>query len=87
MFDTDVNRRIILPLFRYPDCVRDYEIAVRSGSGWKTLIRESGNYFRRRVHKLENVSTDGLRLTVATTNGAGSARIYSLRVYNESRLS
>ncbi|MGH9666321.1 MAG: FAD-dependent oxidoreductase, partial [Bryobacteraceae bacterium] len=82
-FDTDVNRRIVLPLFRYPDCVRDYDIAVRAGAGWKTLAAESGNYFRRRIHRLEPVSTDRLRLNVTATNGTGEARIYSVRVYNE----
>lgn len=82
-FDTDVNRRIVLPLFRYPDCVRDYSVSIEEAGHWKTVLTEEGNYFRRRVHRLHPVSTTGLRLNVTATNGADTARIYSLRVYDE----
>jgi len=82
-FDTDVNRRITLPLFRYPECVSDYELAIDMKSGWNTVATETGNYFRRRVHRIEPVSSDGLRLGVTATNGARTARVYAIRVYNE----
>lgn len=84
-FDTDVNRRIVLPLFRYPDCVRDYQIAIEEGSAWKTVASESGNYFRRRVHHWDPVSATALRINIAATNGAPAARIYSVRVYELAR--
>ena len=83
-FDTDSNRRITLPLFRYPECVSDYELTIDTQGGWKTVAAEAGNYFRRRVHRIEPVSSDRLRLRMAATNGARTARVYAIRVYNES---
>ena len=81
-FDTDVNRRCTLPLFRYPDCVKRYEIAVWNGSGWKTVANEEENYSRRRVHNFSAVQADRLRITAHETNGAKSVRIYEIRVYD-----
>lgn len=82
-FDTDTNRRIPLPLFRYPECVKHYEIAVAQSSGWKTVVMQDENYFRRRVHRIEPVTTNRLRIHVLETNGSSQARIYEVRVYNE----
>ncbi len=83
-FDTDTNRRIQLPLFRYPECVRRYEIAVPQGGGWKTIVQEEDNYARHRVHRVDSVTADRLRINVLETNGSPQARIYEVRVYNES---
>jgi hypothetical protein len=82
-FDTDTNRRISLPLFHYPECVKSYEIAVAQGGGWKTVAAEDNNYFRRRVHRFEAVTASRLRINVLETNGAAEARIFEVRVYNE----
>ena len=82
-FDTDVNRRATLPLFRYPDCVKSYEVSIPRAAGWTPIVQEPDNYFRRRVHHFASVETDRLRITVQATNGARSARIYEARVYNE----
>jgi hypothetical protein len=82
-FDTDTNRRISLPLFHYPECVKRYEIAIAQGGGWKTVAAEDNNYFRRRVHRFEAVTTSRLRINVLETNGAAEARIFEVRVYNE----
>lgn len=82
-FDTDQNRRVILPLFRYPDCVRDYQLEVGSAAGWTLVEEVRDNYFRRRVHSFDVVETNRLRLTVLATNGAPSARLYEIRVYHE----
>jgi len=83
-FDTDANRRVTLPLFRYPDCVRDYRLEYWSGGAWKGLLEVKENYVRQRVHRFEAVRTDRVRLTVLATNGAPSARVYEVRVYQES---
>lgn len=83
IFDTDTNRRVSLPLFRYPECVKRYEIAIPQGIGWKTIVLEDGNYFRRRVHRIDPVTTDRLRINILETNGSPQARIYEVRVYNE----
>jgi hypothetical protein len=82
-FDTDANRRVTLPLFRYPDCVRDYQIEVGTAAGWKPLLEVHENYVRRRVHRFDAVETNRLRLTVLATNGAPSARVYEIRAYDE----
>lgn len=82
-FDTNANRRVRLPLFRYPECVKRYDIAVLSGDNWKTIAEEGDNYARRRVHTVEATTSDRLRITVLETNGSPNARIYEVRVYNE----
>jgi hypothetical protein len=82
-FDTDTSRRISLPLFRYPECVKRYEIAIAQGGALKTIVEEDGNYFRRRVHRFDAVRTGRMRIHVLETNGAPEARIYEVRVYNE----
>jgi hypothetical protein len=82
-FDTDQNRRMILPLFRYPDCVKDYVIEYHNGTSWKKILSQEDNYIRRREHQFDTVKTNKLRITVLATNGAGTARIYEVRVYNE----
>ena len=81
--DTDANRRVTLPLFRYPDCVRDYALESWEGGSWRTLVEVRENYARRRVHRFDPVRSDRLRVVVRATNGARSARIYEVRVYQE----
>lgn len=82
-FDTDANRRVTLPLFRYPECVKDYRLEGWIAGGWRTLAAISDNYVRQRVHRFDTVHTDRLRLTVLATNGAPSARVYEVRAYHE----
>ncbi len=82
-FDTDCNRRVRLPLFRYPECVKRYDIAVSTPGGWKTILREDDNYFRRRVHRFDRVRSNRVRIKVDETNGAKAVRIYEVRLYNE----
>jgi hypothetical protein len=82
-FDTDTNRRVRLPMFRYPECVKRYEIAIPKAIGWETILQENDNYFRRRVHRFDPVNTGKLRINILETNGSPQARIYEVRVYNE----
>jgi hypothetical protein len=81
-FDTDCNRRVRLPLFRYPECVKKYEVAIATAAGWRIVARNDDNYGRRRVHEFEPVHSDRLRITVFETNGNAAARIYEVRIYN-----
>jgi hypothetical protein len=82
-FDTNQGRRENAPLFRYPDCVKDYDLQARVNGSWTTLAQSRGNYMRRRQHRFDRVSADALRLNVLATNGAKSARVYEIRVYDE----
>lgn len=66
---------------RPPECVRDYDLAVRRGGAWETLLEVRGNCLRHRIHPLATVEADALRLTVTATHGAPSARVYEVRVY------
>ena len=83
-FDTNANRRVTLPLFRYPECVKDYRIECGNGSAPHEILRVEGNYERRRVHSFDRVTTDRLRLNVLATNGVNAARVYEVRVYDQS---
>jgi hypothetical protein len=82
-FDTNMNRRTRLGLYRYPECVKRYDIAVWSGAGWKVVAEENENYNRWRVHRFDAITSDRLRVNVYETNGAKAARIYEVRIYNE----
>jgi hypothetical protein len=86
-FDTDANRRVGLPLFRYPECVKKYEIAIPQGDGWTTLVQADGNYFRRRVHTVDAVTTNRVRINIHETNGSPQARIYEVRLYHQEKSS
>ena len=81
-FDTDLNTRWqTSPFVR--ECVRDYELSYHDGTQWVTLATEFGNYQRRRVHRFDSVVASRLKLTVNATNGAPSAHLFEIRVYNE----
>jgi len=66
-------------------CVRDYDLEVWDGAGWRTVHAERGNYLRHRVHRLPAMQTsDRLRLVVCATNEIGwQVRVYEVRVYAE----
>lgn len=83
-FDTNVNRRITEPLFRYPECVKRYEVSIATGTGWKTVVEEPDNYYRKRVHSFDPVTSDRVRITIHETNGAPEARVYEVRLYRNS---
>ena len=82
-FDTNTGRRENEPLFRYPDCVKDYDVETFVRGEWKTVASGRGNYFRRCAHRFERVEAERLRLNVLATNGVAMARVYEIRVYDE----
>ena len=82
-FDTNANYRVFDPLFRYPECVKDYHVECRDGGVWRELLDIAGNYVRRRVHRFQRIQTDAIRLTILATNGSPNARVYEVRVYDE----
>lgn len=82
-FDTNTGRREDEALFRYPDCVKDYDVEAKVDGTWKQIAQGRDNYMRRCTHKFDTVQADALRLKVLATNGALSARVYEIRVYNE----
>ncbi|RKN82152.1 FAD-dependent oxidoreductase [Paenibacillus ginsengarvi] len=87
-FNDDVNEDLInlhhhkTSFEIMPELVRDYRIDAWDGGGWNTLLRETGNRKRRRVHTLsEAVSTGKLRIVVEATNGSEFAEVVEVRVY------
>ncbi|MCA9006698.1 MAG: FAD-dependent oxidoreductase, partial [Planctomycetaceae bacterium] len=65
-----------------PETVSDYQIEVNDGSVWKPVVNVTGNYQRRRVHRLESeFVVKQLRIVVTGTNGVDQARISEVRVY------
>ena len=47
-FDTDLGRHSRRALYRYPDCVKRYELQIPQGSGWRRIAGEEDNSMRRR---------------------------------------
>ncbi|WP_218033971.1 FAD-dependent oxidoreductase [Paenibacillus koleovorans] len=71
------------PLYRDPQCPKDYAIEAQSPDGaWHTLLQVTGNYQRHRLHPLPSpVSAQSLRIVIQATNGDASAAIYEVRCY------
>ncbi len=71
------------PLYRDPQCPKEYGIEVWRNGRWEEAHRERGNYQRHRIHKLaEPVTTSRLRVVVHATNGDPSAAVYEIRCYS-----
>ena len=64
----------------FPELVRDYAVEVREEGTWRSVVHVEANRRRQRVHPLEGVRADALRLTIFATNGAPQARVVSARV-------
>ena len=95
--DDDVNEDLInlhhhrTPFEVLPTLIRDYRIEARVGGSWQVVAEGRGNRRRRIVHQLatgaagttgaEAVHADAVRLVVEATNGAASAHVVALRVY------
>ena len=83
-FDTNMNPRHKEMTSQFvPQCVRDYELAVKEGDDWRVVSKETDNFSRHRVHHFDPVVSSKLRLTVQATNGSPSAHVFEIRVYNE----
>ena len=53
-----------------PETVKDYQVEGRVSGIWQPLVDISGNYQRRRTHRIEGCGPiDRLRIRVEATNG------------------
>lgn len=88
VFDTNLSRSHMLtpPLFKAPECVKDYSLFYELDGKWKPLLQVKGNYYRRRVHNFNKINSKKLRIEIHSTNKNQSARIYEVRVYNTPNL-
>jgi hypothetical protein len=82
-FDSNLNLTHRLPLMVCPDCVTNYSIEVFQGGKWNVLVEEKDNHQRWRVHSIPATTSDKLRITAHETAGSPDARIFEVRVYNE----
>ena len=82
-FDNNVNTRSTLPLFKSPECVRNYEIAVHSAGQWRTVASSRDNYHRQVSHTFPRVRASRVRVVINETNGSALAKIYELRIYDQ----
>ena len=78
-FDTNLDK--LVEFGPAPECARDYTLSVWREGRWVPVVRERGNYHRRRVHRFGPVATPKLRLSIEATNGDPSARVYEVRCY------
>lgn len=70
------------PLYRDPQCMKDYEVQIEVDGCWQKMIEVQGNYQRRRHHVLGSpVTAKRMRVVVLATNGDPSAAIYEIRIY------
>lgn len=85
IFDTNLSLSHMLtpPLFKAPECVKDYSIFYEENSKWRKLLEVKDNFSRRRVHYFNSIKTKKIKISVFNTNGCNSARLYEVRVYNE----
>lgn len=75
------------PLYRDPQCPRDYAVEAWREGEWTSLIVITGNYQRHRRHWLaQPARASRLRVKVTATNGDPTASIYEIRCYAPSRL-
>ena len=83
-FDTNLNKHYHTTpsLYRIPECVKDYNIYYRHKNHWEKIVEEKGNYQRQKIHSFKRITTNKIRIDITATNGAGSAGIYEVRVYN-----
>jgi len=88
IFDTNLGRSHALtpPLFKAPECIKDYSLFYELDGKWKQLLQIKDNYYRRREHSFNKVSSKKLRLEIYSTNGDRSARLYEIRVYHVTSL-
>ncbi len=90
-FDTGLNRRLCLShtsvqggdTFRgpQPETARDYELLALHGESSKPLLKVEGNYYRKRVHRFDPETVDGIRLRIDATNGGPTANLFEIRTY------
>jgi hypothetical protein len=79
-FDTNSDR--LVAFGPTPECVRDYDVEVISGSVRRKVAEIQGNCQRKRRHGFKAVEgATALRLTVRATNGSPEARVFEIRAY------
>lgn len=84
-FDSDMtNNAMLVPIMRCPkQLVVDYTVEIKTADGWHAAAKVTGNYLRRRVHTFTACEAEEVRVNVTRTGGDKSARIFEVRLYND----
>jgi hypothetical protein len=72
------------PLSAQRETVRDYRLWVEAKGEWKIIGEFRDNFLRRRVHQFQRITAEKIKLEVMSAWGDPSARIFEIRVYDES---
>ena len=65
-----------------PTLAKDYAIETSTdGRRWESVARVAGNFLSHRIHRFSQRDAKFLRVTVFSTHGDRSARVYEIRVY------
>jgi len=86
-FNDDVNEYLInlhflrTPFDIMPELAADYRIEAWQNGGWTRLLQVTDNRKRKRVHRVEPLQTQRLRVIMERTNGSPRAEIVEIRVY------
>lgn len=89
IFNDDVNEDLInlhhhrTPFEVIPELVKSYRLEAQDPAGnWITLVSETDNRRRKRVHRLETaVPVRAIRLIIEETNGSRHAEVIEIRAY------
>ncbi len=84
-FDTDMNNPSMLePLTGEPESlISDYLVDGFYNGTWYPIAQVKGNFNRRCVHRFTQRQVERIRILVTKTHGSRSARIFEVRLYNE----
>jgi hypothetical protein len=85
-FETDLSVTLGRQRCSVPEgCVRNYLIEVKTDNGWKTVVRETGNFQRFRRHSFPPVNAEKVRLVVESVQGVSQAVVHEIRVYEKNQ--
>ena len=91
-FDSDLSSEIFVSINKkqledqetgVPTClVKDYRLEFLCADQIVYQIRETDNYLRHRIHKLQDyIVCDRIKLLIQNTNGQPEAGVFEIRVY------
>lgn len=66
-----------------PELVTDYRLEARVQDEWIEVAEVTGNRHRHRIHDIEPIDADALRLTAFATGGARTVTVSALKAYSE----
>jgi|SRR5690625_66040 len=92
-FDTGLNRILTFSLADdytkkmiwgkpQPETVKDYYVEVFMEDRWIRILDEKDNYQRLKIHTIDKIVCEKIRITITATNGLDHARVCEIRIYS-----